>query len=245
MSLGTAIARAALSRPPQHRYGPHRSQVADLHVPRGEGPFPVAVVIHGGHWRTTWGKLVTRPIARDLARRGIAALNLEYRRLGEGGGWPATFDDVARGIGMLDELGDPRLDHSRLAAVGHSAGGQLALWAAGRRDTGIERVVALAPVTNLAAAGAVAHELLGGTPEQVPERYEEADPIRRAPLSTPVLIVHASDDATVPIRRSREYLAASGDAVALHATDHGGHRAPIFPPTDAWQTAAGWLSETL
>ena len=245
MSLGTTIARAALSRPPRQRYGPHPSQVADLHVPPGDGPFPVALVIHGGHWRTKWGKLVTRPIAADLATRGIAAVNLEYRRLGGGGGWPQTFDDVAGAAAMLHDLGDTRLALDRLAAVGHSAGGQLALWAAGRAESAITRVAALAPVTNLAAAGAVAAELLGGSPTQVPERFAEADPIRRAPLDVPVLIVHARDDATIPIRRSREYAAAAGDGVTLVETANGGHRAPIFPPSGAWRTAADWLAETL
>lgn len=132
MSLPLTIARSSLRRPVVHRYGSHRSQVAELHMPVGPGPHPVVVVLHGGHWQTRWGKLVTRPISRDLAARGWAAWNLEYRRLGEGGGWPATFDDVANGIDHLATLDDPRLDLERVTVMGHSVGGQMALWAAAR-----------------------------------------------------------------------------------------------------------------
>ena len=96
------IALSSLTRPARHRYGPHADQVADLHVPRGAGPFPVAVLIHGGFWQTRYGKLVMRPLAGVLVACGWAAWNLEYRRLGRGdGGWPATIDDVAAGIDAL------------------------------------------------------------------------------------------------------------------------------------------------
>jgi acetyl esterase/lipase len=103
-------------------------------VPRGDGPFPVAVVLHGGYWQATYGKIVTRPLCLDLVARGWAAWNVEYRRLGDGhgGGWPMTFDDVAAAIDTLAALGDARLDLTDVHAVGHSAGGQLALWAAAR-----------------------------------------------------------------------------------------------------------------
>ena len=115
MSLPVRIALAALRRPERHPYGGDASQIADLHLPPGHGPHPVVVVLHGGHWRTGFGKLVTRPIAVDLARRGLAAWNLEYRRLGRGGGWPMTFEDVGAGIDHLATLADPRLDLARLA----------------------------------------------------------------------------------------------------------------------------------
>jgi acetyl esterase/lipase len=244
VSLELRIAAAALTRPPRHRYGEDPSQVADLHVPRGDGPFGVVVLLHGGYWRTRYGRIVTRPLARDLARRGFAAWNLEYRRLGDGrgggGGWPQTFDDTERGIAALHELGDPRLDLARLSLVGHSAGGQLALYAASR---GLgARVVALAPVTDLAAAGGAARALLGGRPEEVPDRYAAADPIRLAPLPVPVLVVHPVDDATIPVARSRAFAARGGD-VTLVEPPTGGHRAPIDPSSGAWHTAAGWLRE--
>jgi acetyl esterase/lipase len=252
------IALSSLTRPAPHRYGPHADQVAELHVPRGTGPFPVAVLVHGGFWQTRYGKLVMRPLARDLVARGWAAWNLEYRRLGRGdGGWPATFDDVAAGIDALAAQQDPRLDLTRVIGVGHSAGGQLALWAAARGDlpagapgagpvVGFTHVAALTPVTSLPAAGRFAHALMGGTPEEVPDRYDQADPMRRIPLATPVLLVHPRDDGTVPVRQSQRYAErarAAGADVTLVEPGRGGHRAPIDPPSDAWRRTAGWLEE--
>lgn len=250
MSLPLRIARSLLTRPDRFAFGEDPSQVGDLHVPSGDGPFPVAALLHGGYWQTRYGKLIMRPMALDLVRRGWAVWNLEYRRLGSGrgggGGWPMTFDDVAAGFDFLAELGDPRLDLERLVAIGHSAGGQLALWAAGRRDAAVapSAVLALAPVTNLAAAGGTARALMGGSPHEEPDRFDEADPIRRAPLDVPVAIVHAADDATIPLARSREYVDAAtrrgGDVTLVEIAD-GGHRGPIDPAATAWVAAASWL----
>ena len=260
MTLVHRIALSSLTRPARHRYGPHPSQVADLHVPRGAGPFPVVVLIHGGFWQTRYAKLIMRPLAGDLVSRGWAVWNLEYRRLGRGGGggWPATFDDVATGIDALAGLGEPRLDLTRVVGVGHSAGGQLALWAAGRPDlpagapgadpvVTLTHVIALTPVASLAAVGRFAHALMGGTPEDVPDRYQQADPMRRIPLRIPVLLLHPVDDNTVPVRQSQRYAErarAAGADVTLIEPERGGHRAPIDPPSQSWRLAARWLEDT-
>nr|WP_279579059.1 alpha/beta hydrolase [Fodinicola feengrottensis] len=119
------------------RYGPDPSQVLDLHLPAGTSrSLPVVVVIHGGYWSDAYGKDLGDPLAVDLANRGYAAVNIEYRRLGSGGGWPATLTDVAAAIDSLDTVVRPaahdRLDLTRVVALGHSAGGQLAVWAAAR-----------------------------------------------------------------------------------------------------------------
>jgi acetyl esterase/lipase len=249
------VASALLRRATEHRYGEHPRQIVDLHRPAGAGPHPVAVVLHGGAWQPPWTKLVMRPLCLDLVRRGWAAWNVEYRRLGkDGGGWPQTFDDVARAIDHLAELADPALDLDRVTLLGHSAGGQLALWAGGRpglpagapgaapRVRG-GQVLALAAVCDLVRAGPAARALLGGSVDEVPERYAQADPMRRLPLHVPVGLVHASGDETVSPQRSREYAAAAraaGGDVTLAEPD-GGHRDPIDPTSAAWQAALGWL----
>jgi acetyl esterase/lipase len=252
--LAWRIARSTLQRrPSRHHYGPHQQQICDLHVPMAPGPHPVAVVLHGGYWQPPYTKLIMRPMCVALAKRGYAAWNVEYRRLGrDGGGWPMTFEDVAAAIDLLAEI--ENLDLDRVTLIGHSAGGQLALWAAGRpelpsgapgsapRVTGT-RVLALAAVCNLHRAGRVAVELLGGTPDDVPERWTQADPMRRIPLGVPVGLVHGRQDGTVDIARSREYAAAAvqaGADAALTEVD-GDHRAPIDPVTAAWRAASAWL----
>ena len=189
-----------LARPRTYRYGAHASQRADLHLPDGPGPHPVIVLIHGGSWAATYGKIVMRPVACELARRGWAAWNIEYRRIGrgQGGGWPVTFEDVAAAIDHLALVDEP-IDLARVVGLGHSAGGQLALWAAGRyklpdgapgacaarrlQQPSSRRpasTISAAP-TREAPAGAVGM-LMGGSPVDRPDRYAIADPIlRRSP----------------------------------------------------------------
>jgi acetyl esterase/lipase len=254
--LALRIARSTLRRPAsRHRYGEHPQQCCDLYQPAAGGPHPVAILLHGGYWQGPYTKLVMQPLCHDLARRGYAAWNVEYRRLGsDGGGWPQTFDDVAAAIDLLAELTDARLDLERVVLVGHSAGGQLALWAAGRRElpaaapgaapvVTAARVLALAAVSDLPRAGDPAVKLLGGSPSEVPERWAQADPMRRIPLGVPVGLVHGTRDATVGVQRSRDYAAAAeaaGAPVTLIET-HGDHRALIDPGSDSWKAAAGWL----
>jgi acetyl esterase/lipase len=248
-----STARVALDflvRPERHRYAGHRWARADLYVPDGPGPHPVVVVLHGGYWRARYSKRTMKAACVDLARRGLAAWNVEYRRIGrgQGGGWPATLDDVAAAIDHLALLDDPRLGLGEgVAAIGHSAGGQLALWAASRADprVRVNRVVAQAAVCNLTVAGERAWEFLGGTPQEVPERYDFADPMRLLPLGVPALLVHGEEDATVPVRRSREYAAAAraaGDDVTLIEPVPGGHRIHPDPRSEAWRVAAEWVA---
>jgi acetyl esterase/lipase len=252
-----------LARGRSHSYGPDRSQRADLYLPRGAGPHPVMVVIHGGSWHKRYGKVVMRGLAGDLVRRGWAVWNIEYRRLGEGGGWPATFADVADAVDHLAALDAP-LDLESVSVLGHSAGGHLALWAASRERlpagtlgaqpvVRFKRAIALAGVCDLAGAyrlwgGGAARALMGGGPDEVPERYAVGDPIRHVPLEVPVLLVHGFRDETVSIELSVRYQRESdarGGAVELVEIegDAGGHRAHIDPRGEAWGAVAGWLRE--
>ena len=237
-----------LARPERHRYGTHRAQRADLYLPEGPGPHPVAVTIHGGYWRAKYTKRVMKAVSVDLSRRGIAAWNIEYRKVGrgQGGGWPATFDDVGAAIDHLAVIGGDRLDLDGVTVVGHSAGGQLALWSASRAEPGVRvrRVIAQAAVCNLVTAGDPAWEFLGGSPDQVPDRFAKANPMQLVPLGVPTLLVHGADDETVPVARSREYAeaaAAAGDDVRLIEPSPGGHRVHIDPRSDAWRAAADWV----
>ncbi|WP_410667970.1 antibiotic biosynthesis monooxygenase [Amycolatopsis sp. cmx-4-68] len=113
-------------------YGPDPSQVGELYLPEGDGPFPVVVVVHGGYWAAMWDRRQSTDVVDDLVGRGYAVWNVEYRRIGEpGGGWPGTFLDVAAAVDALDGM-DPALDTGRVVFLGHSAGGHLATWAAHR-----------------------------------------------------------------------------------------------------------------
>ena len=252
MARTAGIVLDLFARTEHHRYGPHRQHRADLYVPRdGDGPHPLVVLVHGGSWRALYGTVVMKPLAADLVRRGYAAWNVEYRRIGrrQGGGYPMTFDDVADGIDHVASLDDPRLDLDDVTFIGHSAGGHLALWAAsrnGERHVGPKRVIAQAPITNLVKVGEAANALMGGEPRDDPERWAECDPIQLLPVGAPLLLVHGADDATIPVARTREYAEAAriaGDDVELIEPQPGGHRSHLDPRSAAWRAAAEWLSE--
>jgi acetyl esterase/lipase len=247
------------------RYGDeHRSQTGELHLPPGAALHPVIVTIHGGSWSTGIGKPVMRGLGGELVRRGYAVWNIEYRRLGRdhAGGWPNTFLDVAAAIDYLRELPAP-LDTGAVTVLGHSAGGQLALWAAsrGRLPAGapgaapvLEPVAAIsaAGVNDLAQAarevpGGAIEALMGGPPDELPERYAVADPIALVPLAIPVLLVHGTEDATVSVRRSRNYARAAraaGASVELVEIpgEAGAHRSHVFPDSEGFAAVLRWLS---
>src|SRR3954454_2677595 len=116
-----------LAGPERHRSGAHAQHRCELWLPPGRGPHRVAVVIHGGFWRARYGKAVMKPVCADLVRRGLAAWNIEYRRIGrgQGGGWAGTVGDVAAVMSHLPEAAAGRLRLDEAPVVGHSAGGQL------------------------------------------------------------------------------------------------------------------------
>ena len=204
-------------------YGEAPQQVAELRLPKGPGPHPVVIVIHGGCWQTPWAMDHVRSLAAALTAEGFATWSLEYRRLGDpGGGWPGTLQDVARGADRLrQEAAAHRLDLSRVVALGHSAGGQLALWLGARgrlaKDSSLRAadplplrgIVSLAGVTDLRAAAAAnvcgdaVSRLLGGPPGQHDARVRQASPIELLPLGVPQRLVCGALDRLVPNDLSR------------------------------------------
>ena len=260
----------------RYYYGRDASQWGELFLPAPSGGAVrrgVVVVIHGGYWRSKYGAELGEPLAADLAGHGMAAWNLEYRRAGNGGGWPHTFQDILAGIDKLGELAGPQsLDLAKVVALGHSAGGHLAVWAAGRDRLGLlglpaehselaaaadgvrlAGVVSQSGVLNLAEAeeldlsnGAVAN-LLGGPSSEFPGRHRYADPMAALPLDVPVHAVHASDDADVPLGMSASYVAASaaGPVPAQLALVPGDHFALIDPAAPAYVKCRELVQELL
>jgi acetyl esterase/lipase len=239
--------------------GPHR--FGELTLPAGP-PRGVVVVIHGGFWRQAYDLSLGRPLAADLAAVGFAAWNIEYRRVGGGGGWPATFDDVAAAVDALagPAFADRPLPLDRVVALGHSAGGQLAAWLAARPGlpqgapganprVSLRGAVSQAGVLDLVDAadrgvgrGAVV-DLLGGPPDTLPDRYALASPIARVPIGVPVLGVHGTADDRVPVRQTERFAAASGDRwTRLPGVDHF---AVIDPTTPAWAACRAAVDELL
>ena len=242
-----------------HSYGSDPSQVGELFVPSDRGVFPVCVVVHGGYWRAQYDRSLMTDLCLDLAARGIAAWNVEYRRVGIGGGWPETFLDVAAAVDLLATLDAP-IDLARVSAVGHSAGGHLALWAAARPTlpdyapgasplVTIGAAVSQAGVLDLSLAAEVKPSAdptraLLGTPEDDPTRYELASPRARVPLGIPQLLLHGDRDETVSMRIATSYAAAAraaGDPCELHVLSGVGHFEHIDVHSYVWHMARDWL----
>ena len=247
-------------------YGPDPSQHVEV-TPAGHGAGPegpggpggTAVLIHGGYWRQRYGLDLMDPLVAHLAGREWHVVNIEYRRLPGGPDDPAPDDP---GPGLWDELsgdvgaalavatGSGTGGRRPLVVIGHSAGGQLALWAATRAELGVDAVVALAPVADLVAAdrlslsGGVVRRLLGGGVDDVPARYRAASPQGLVPLGVPLYVVHGTADDAVPIELSRalaETARAAGDEVTAAFPDGVDHFHVIDPAHPVWRPIDRWL----
>lgn len=240
------------------RYGNDPLMFGDLRLPKGKGPYPVAVVIHGGCWRSENDITHISHLSAALTRAGIATWTLEYRRIGDtGGGWPGTFVDVARGTDYLRTLaGQYPLDINRVVFVGHSAGGHLALWLAARRNLPakspiyspdplpVHAVVSLAGITDLRRFGkdvgycnASVRMLLGGAVEEVMDRYAQSNPIELVPIGVPIRLIHGALDTIVPLQQSRDFAErarSKGDDVQISVIQGAAHFDLIAPFSSAW-----------
>ena len=259
----------------EYRYGDAAAQVCELWLPadHAEGPpRAVAVLVHGGFWRARYDRTQEHAVAADLTARGWAVWNVDYRGVGEGvsagGGWPATFEDVAAAVDLLADLPpeDARevpLPLDKVAVVGHSAGGQLALWVAGRHRLpagapgSAPRVrpgaaVAQAGVLDLVAAarsgvgnGAVV-DVLGAGPDDDPERYALTSPAALVPLGVPALVITGDADESVPWELSASWVEAAraaGDDVTFHVEAGDGRMGHVDPASRVWSMAATWLAD--
>jgi acetyl esterase/lipase len=208
------------------RYADHDDGIIDVFLPRSAGrpsrPAPLVVFVHGGFWRQEWDRTHVRPLAAGLVARGWVVAAPEYRRTGGAGGWPRTADDVEAAVsvarGLIDGVAPGRIDAGApLVLAGHSAGGQLAIWAGLRLGrTVVASIVALAPVADLWLAArerlddSATQLLLGGEPDDVPDRYNDADPFAGlaahsvAESAHPSLtLLHGTADDLVPVTMSR------------------------------------------
>ncbi|MCX5377461.1 S9 family peptidase [Streptomyces sp. NBC_00091] len=278
-----AEAASAFAHPPvgpdvSAAYGEHPDQVVDFYAPRGDaaGPAPLVVLLHGGAWRAPYDRQHVTPFADFLARRGFAVANVEYRRGSSlphqdadgpvAGRWPETFDDVAAAMDALPGLAAaalPAADFRRTVVTGHSAGGQLALWAAARHvlpygspwrlpaPPPLRGVVALAPIADFAVAeelgvcGGASGQLLGG-PEHWDARLPFTDPAALLPTGIATTVVHGREDIVVPPAVSESYVAAAakaGEMVGLTLVEGVGHFPLIDPAADACAVVAEEISQ--
>lgn len=220
-------------------YGEMESQFVDLWLPRGKvkGPAPVVVLIHGGCWLEQYDISHIRPLATALSNRGFAVWAIEYRRIGqEGGGWPGTFQDISAAVDMLQDFTHKKMHKRNAVFLGHSAGGHLALWAAGRsRLTAGQELyrenpylpvgaVGLAAITDLDdyakgdnSCQKVTPQLMGGIPDQFPRRYEQASPAVLG-ADVPVILLQGEADGIVPSSQARAMTEAR--VVALEGAGH-------------------------
>ncbi len=251
-------------------YGSASLQYGELRVPDGTGSHPLAILVHGGCWRARIGQMpeaatsleLLRPLAAALVREGIATWNVEYRRLGnEGGGWPGTFEDIAKATDFSRTLAPKyRLDLQRVVLVGHSSGGHLALWAAARhklpaasplrtvsplRVAGVVDIdgpvdlASLIGVDRQVCGAPVVEELLGGGPGTLPERYREASAAGLLPIETrqELLIADKAGDEWIGlIKAYADSAKKAGDAVTVTMLQNSGHFDGLNPKAPAWKT---------
>lgn len=237
------------------RYGQDPSQFGDLRVPAGRGPHPVAVYVHGGCWMAEYDLEHAGHACAGLTAAGVATWSLEYRRIGNGGGWPATFRDVARGADQLRAFAaEHDLDLGRVVAAGHSAGGHLAAWLAARGPSredpakeadplrvrgavAIAGIVDLARASELGLCGGAVDQLLGGAPARVAGRYALGSPFELLPLGVPQVLITGARDTIVPSEIAERYAARArerGDDVRIVEVAGADHFDLIDPTATAF-----------
>jgi len=236
-------------------YGTLPNQFAELRLPPGGGRSPVLILVHGGCWQSEYDYHYMTHLAYWFVQHGVATWTIEYRRLGEaGGGWPGSFQDIAKGVDALRgaEKEHSTLDLHRVFVGGHSSGAQMALWIASRdqlpeksplyrdRPLEVKGVLGLAPITDLAkyregpagSCHASVDKLVGGDPEKLPGRYRDVSPRERLPLGLPQVFIQGERDPIVDPASVRAYADAAskaGDTTLVIPLPDGGHFEPAVP----------------
>jgi acetyl esterase/lipase len=267
----TTAQALALPRPAPDRrleYGLGQLHFGELRLPSGPGPHPVAIVLHGGCWLAAYDLGYVSGLAAALAEAGVATWSVEYRRVGdEGGGWPGTLADVAAAADALRRIApDHDLDLGRVVALGHSAGGHLALWLGARSGLPaddplrgvaplpLRGVVGLAAIPDLEAyaapsgCGAAVPGLLGGEPAAVRERLERASPAEMLPLGVRQVLVIGTLDPIVPAQQANGYAAAArraGDEVEIREIEGAGHFELVDPAHPAFAVVRAAVRDLL
>lgn len=256
-------------------YGKGALQFGELRVPAGKGPHPVVIIVHGGCWVSKLGNLderavamdLLRPIAADLTMQGFATWNIEYRRVGnDGGGWPGSFQDVAAAADHLRKLAKKnRLDLKRVVAIGHSAGGHLALWLAARSKlsnaselhaksplklTGVVDLdgpgdlKATLPLQKPVCGAPVITQFMGGDPTEQAQRYREGSPVEMLPLGVPQEIFAGRMFAA----QTPAYVDAAkraGDRVNAAINPTAGHFVFVDPGSTTWPQVVKAIRELM
>ncbi|GAA4306924.1 alpha/beta hydrolase [Nibribacter koreensis] len=250
-------------------YSTDSLQFGELRLPQGKGPFPVVVVIHGGCWLAQYNYQYMNHLSAALTKAGYATWNIEFRRVGNpGGGWPGTFLDVAQGVDFVRQLARQYpVDSKKVVVMGHSAGGHLALWAAGRKNIAktselytkkplkVKGVVALAGIPDLASyamapgsCNSAVPQLMGGLPNEVPHRYASGSPMQLKPGSAIIRLVQGEKDPIVPVAQPQafeEKIKRPYSEIQTVLLPNAGHFDLVAPTSPVWSTVEQVVKDVL
>lgn len=228
-------------------YGENDLQFAEVWLPAQAHPAPVVALVHGGCWLNAYDITHTRPFAAALRDAGFAVWSIEYRRTGDpGGGWPGSYQDILRALETLSEQSDAIFDLERVALMGHSAGGHLALLAGAESDAlAITKTIGLAAITDLnqyaqgdSGCEQAAVQFMNGSPQEHAAAYKEANPVHRG-LPDNAILIHGDADGIVASDQAQ-----AAEAPIVWIKD-GGHFDLVHPGSVAWSPILQTLQEAL